>query len=125
MNPVDRDPEWIEESAAVRPYARTGGRTRGNGTLLPIEALVIGSPSRSAVILTGERAQIMELIAQQYLSIAELSAHLSLPVGVIRVLVADLAEDGLADVAGRGASEQNPAATLRILESVLNGISAL
>ncbi len=59
------------------------------------------------------------------MSIAELSAHLNLPVGVVRVLVADLAEEGLVGVAGSESPQHNPAATLRVLESVLNGISAL
>ena len=115
----------IEESAAVRPYALTGGRTRGSGALLPIEALVTAAVHRPIGTLTGERSRIMDLVAQQYMSIAELSAHLKLPVGVVRVLVADLAEEGFAGVTGSQSSQHNPAATLRILESVLDGISTL
>jgi Protein of unknown function (DUF742) len=114
----------IEESAAVRPYALTGGRTRGNGVLLPIEALVRANHGPQ-LTLTGERARIVERVSGQYLSIAELSAHLRLPVGVVRVLVADLADEGLVGVAGAQSQQHNPAATLRVLESVLNGISAL
>jgi hypothetical protein len=93
--------------------------------LLPIEALVSATQRRPAGVITGERAGIMKLIAGQYLSIAELSAHLKLPVGVARVLVADLSDEGLVSVAGNEPAQHTPAATLRILESVLDGISAL
>jgi hypothetical protein len=123
--PGASDPgEVIYESAAIRPYAVTGGRTRTKGELLPIEALVsvIGMP---AVQLSTEKSRIVELALTQYLSIAELSAHMHLPVGVVRVLVGDLVEEGHARVHGAVASSYNPAATLSVLESVLDGISAL
>lgn len=63
---------------------------------------------------------------------AEISAHAHLPVGVVRVLVADLAEAGAVRIHGlTAASLSDPAdprsgaAALAVLESVLNGISAL
>ena len=63
----------------------------------------------------------LELVA----SVAELSAHLSLPLGVVRVLIGDLAEEGLV-VVHTGSPSAAPAATnLKVLESVLNGISSL
>jgi len=58
--------------------------------------------------------------------VAEISAHLALPLGVVRVLVGDLADSGLVVVhAGASPSERTPAANLKVLESVLDGISAL
>jgi Protein of unknown function (DUF742) len=116
--------EVVYESASIRPYAVTGGRTRSKGELIPIEALVsvIRMP---AVQLSTEKARIVELALTQYLSIAELSAHMHLPVGVVRVLVGDLVEEGHARVHGAVPSSYNPAATLSVLESVLDGISAL
>lgn len=121
--PDDSD-EVIYESATIRPYAVTGGRTRSTGDLIPIEALVsvIGRP---AVLLSAEKTRIVDLALTQYLSIAELSAHVHLPVGVVRVLVGDLVEEGHARVHGAVASAYNPATTLSVLESVLDGISAL
>lgn len=128
--PGDEDGDGAEragvlyESGSVRPYAVTGGRTRTNGDLIPIEALVsvMVAPAPS---MSSETARIVELAATGYLSIAELSAHLHLPVGVVRVLVGDLVEEGHARVHGAVASAYNPAATLSVLESVLDGISAL
>jgi len=120
------DGEWVdEEYSAVRPYTVTGGRTRPSDTL-PIEALVrsTGTVRRG---MSSETRQILELAKDDYLSVAELSAHMKLPIGVVRVLVGDLSAQKLVRVDGLTASESSytPATSLSVLESVLNGISAL
>ena len=120
----DDDGEVVYESGSIRPYAVTGGRTRSKGEQIPIEALVsvIGRPPPQ---LSAEKLRIVGLAMTQYLSIAELSAHMHMPVGVVRVLVGDLVEEGHARVHGAVASAYNPATSLSVLESVLDGISAL
>lgn len=114
------------EAAYVRPYTVTGGRTRPAGTDLPFEALIEA--------LTGPRSghcpesrRILQLVTGQYLSVAELSARLRLPVGAVRVLVGDLASEGAVRVHGLAAtmSQLAPATNLSVLESVLDGISTL
>jgi hypothetical protein len=114
------------EERTVRPYAMTGGRTRPSGDVLPIEALVSALRQPTAQ-QTAEKRRILELSGGQYMSIAELSAHVRLPVGVVRVIVGDLVDEGLARVHGSGNNSptHDPATTLSVLESVLNGISAL
>jgi hypothetical protein len=113
------------ETAAVRPYTLTGGRTRPAGEVLPIEALVRATGDSEPALTPHER-RILDLTGTQYVSIAELSAHIHLPVGVVRVLVDDLSAQRLVSVHGPSAqSGLDPAATLSVLESVLNGISAL
>ena len=119
------DDEVVEESRTVRPYALTRGRTRAGRGDLPLEALVRGVAGAPDPTSTPERRRIIELSTDSILSVAELSAHLSLPLGVIRVLVGDLADEGLI-VIHTGSPTAAPAATnLKVLESVLNGISAL
>ena len=119
-----------DDTYAVRPYALTGGRTAPSGAQLPMEALVQGLVGAERA-LTPECRTILELTADQYLSIAELSAHTRLPVGVVRVLVSDLVEQSMVRVHGltmhaqRGNVADDPAATLSVLESVLNGITSL
>jgi len=123
-----------EESYAVRPYAMVGGRTKAvSAKDLPVEALVEGLVAPD-VRLTPERRRILELTATQYLSIMEISAHLRVPVGVVRILVSDLVDAKKVRVHGLTPSMSTPgtttaqdqsAATLSILESVLNGISSL
>jgi hypothetical protein len=119
------DDEVVEEARVVRPYALTRGRTRGTRTDLPLEALVRGVTGATDRASTPERRRILELSTASILSVVELSAHLSLPLGVIRVLVGDLADAGLV-VVHTGSPSAAPAATnLKVLESVLNGISSL
>jgi hypothetical protein len=120
------DPEGLlTETTSVRPYALTGGRTRTEAGLFPIEALVSAIGRPGAHQLSAEKSRIIDMAMAQYLSIAELSAHLKLPVGVVRVLVGDLVEEGHARVHGAAASNFDPASSLGVLESVLDGISAL
>lgn len=115
-------PEFEPETPAVRPYALTAGRTRPPGPVYPIEALV-AVHERPAVRLDAEPTRIVELATVQYISIAELSARLHLPAGVVRVLVGDLVAAGVVRVHGPAA--ETPAVSLRLLENVLIGIAAL
>ncbi len=122
------DDEFVEEEArTVRPYTVTGGRTRSRTTDLPLEALVRSLKLPDELIgIAIEKRRILELTTNRLLSVAELSAHLSLPLGVIRVLVGDLTADGSVSVSGVSTNpNHSPATDLRVLESLLNGISAL
>jgi hypothetical protein len=135
MTPVDRadraedtsDGSADDRAYAVRPYALTGGRTRSDQPeQLPVEALVQCLDDVDAVGLTSERRRILQLTSGQFLSVAELSAHLEVPVGVVRVLVGDLTESGQVRVHGVAApTAPAPATRLSVLESVLDGICAL
>ena len=122
--------EHIEfEARTVRPYAVTGGRVKSRSDL-PLEALIELMPG--AVASTGlppERKAILHHAAADFISIAELSALLHLPIGVIRILVSDLADQQFIRVHSSQPVEvhtgESPALSLSVLESVLNGISAL
>jgi hypothetical protein len=81
-------------SKRVRPYALTGGRTRSRYHLL-VETLVSVpryDPSLSDALMPESKALYER--ARGQLSIAELSALLSIPLGVVRVLISDLATQG-------------------------------
>jgi len=117
--------ESVEEARVVRPYALTRGRTRPGRSDLPLEALVRRVTGGDDSASTTERRRILELAGNGILSVAELSAHLSLPLGVVRVLVGDLADDGLLVVHSGSSTSAPPATNLKVLESVLNGISSL
>ncbi|UMP05697.1 DUF742 domain-containing protein [Amycolatopsis sp. EV170708-02-1] len=79
----------------VRPYTRTGGRTR-TAHDLALEALVSTSEDgrRYRGVRTPEHRQICDLCLDTR-SIAEIAAHLRLPLGVVKVLVGDMADAGL------------------------------
>ena len=121
----------IDDGAyTVRPYAVTGGRVVGKADGLAVEALVETlNPDQSLKGLTPEKKKILQLAAEDFISVAELSAHCKLPLGVIRVLVADLAEHEYLKIHTHGPAGQNDdetgGITLSLLESVLDGIAAL
>ena len=118
------------EARTVRPYAVTGGRVRAANSDLPLEALVEVLPGAvSGQGLPPEKRAILQHAAHTFVSVAELSALLRLPLGVVRVLVTDLSESGFIRVHTSTPvsvhTGQSPALSLSVLESVLNGISAL
>jgi hypothetical protein len=78
----------------VRPYLMTGGRTQPVDGLA-IEALVEATVPDDPTIerLQFEPRRVLE-ICRTATSIAEIAAALSIPLGVARVLVADLAAAG-------------------------------
>jgi hypothetical protein len=118
------------EARTVRPYAVTGGRVRAANSDLPLEALVEALPGAvSSQGLPPEKRAILQHAAHTFVSVAELSALLRLPLGVVRILVTDLAESQHIRVHTSTPvsvhTGQSPALSLSVLESVLNGISAL
>ena len=118
------------ETRTVRPYAVTGGRVRSANTDLPLEALVEVLPgAKAARGLTPEKKAILERADSTYVSVAELSALLHLPLGVVKILVSDMSESEFIRIHSSSPMDvhtgQSPALSLSVLESVLNGISAL
>ncbi|MFE9723279.1 DUF742 domain-containing protein [Streptomyces sp. NPDC005794] len=129
IQPVQRQaPEPAQPAVhnpLVRPYAMTGGRTRPRYQLA-IEALVstTADPSR----LQGQLPEHQRIcrLCIEIKSVAEVSALLSIPLGVTRILVADLAEAGLVAIHQPGGDETaggQPDVTL--LERVLSGLRKL
>ncbi|MEV4442415.1 DUF742 domain-containing protein [Streptomyces sp. NPDC049577] len=109
----------------VRPYAMTGGRTRPRYQLA-IEALVHTTAQPSQ--LQGQLPEHQRIchLCQEIKSVAEVSALLSIPLGVARILVADLAEAGLVAIhqpGGDASAGGQPDVTL--LERVLSGLRNL
>jgi hypothetical protein len=109
----------------VRSYVLTQGRTRSNADL-PIETLVKVTPqgASAAPRLTLERKKIVGLCSAP-LSIAEISAHLSIPLGVARVLVGDMAEEGFLKSYKPQHAKTGERPDLKLLERVLDGLQAL
>jgi len=86
--------ETSEEPSLVRPYTLTAGRTDAR-VELPFEA-PIGpvTPAPSARWPRGDVRGEIVAISAELPSVAEIAAHLSLPLGVARVLVGDLVVQG-------------------------------
>ena len=104
----------------VRPYAITGGRTSEDQDELEVEALVTTtSVGVTSPDLSFERRTIA-LLCRDVLSIAEISAKLRLPIGVVRLLAADMADQGLVELHRPAQIGDRP--DLALLERVLYGL---
>jgi len=116
--------------ALVRPYAVTGGRTRPRLDIA-IEALVETTPrgrntsGREGFSQGRELQHIVTLCDGRLQSLAEISARMQLPLGVARVLVADMAADGLVAVYEPTSIDGNDAVGTELLERVLSGLRKL
>ena len=111
-------------SAAVRPYTWTRGRTK-SGFDLAIETLVSTSARGRAQVasLQVEHRAVAEL-CEQARSVAEIAALLSVPLGVARVLLGDMAGLGVVTV-HQTASSAGSAPDLALMERVLSGLRRL
>jgi hypothetical protein len=78
-----------DDGVFVRPFIVTRGRTQPLHDGLRIETLVQARPAALSAPLQFEQRQIVEL-AQRPVSLAEVAARLGVPIGVARVLIADL-----------------------------------
>jgi hypothetical protein len=121
------EPEQAEQdpgASAVRPYTWTRGRTK-SGFDLAIETLL--STSRRGReqmgMLQVEHRAVAELCGETR-SVAEVAALLSLPLGVARVLLGDMAGLGLVTVHQTASSAGN-APDLALMERVLSGLRRL
>lgn len=107
----------------VRPYAVTGGRT-DTSYRFALEALV--STTTYGQDTPGGRLPEAEAICglcRELRSVAEIAAHLRVPLGVARVLVGDMAQEGLVRVHQPGGGDGRPDRAL--LERVLGGLRKL
>jgi len=131
--PNQRDPDQHDShprrapdgtaSALVRPYAVTGGRTKPRYQL-QIEAMVAAShyEARDLSVLSPECQSILGF-CRDWRSVAEVSAVLRMPLGVARVLIADMAVQGLVRVHQMDHAHGRP--DLNLLERVLSGLRKL
>jgi hypothetical protein len=108
----------------VRPYSWTRGRTRPVQDLA-IETLVSTSDEGRDMtsICSAEHAAIAQLCTEMR-SVAEVAALLSLPLGVARVLLADMIDAGLVHV-HRNPTGWGDMPDLALLERVLDGLYRL
>lgn len=107
----------------LRPFIVTGGRTRPTDERLRVETVISATPAALAAPLSFERRHIVE-ICQRPLSVAEVANSLGIPVGVARVLIADLVAERHVVVHVHLGSTENPP-SLALLERIREGIRAL
>jgi hypothetical protein len=120
--------------ARVRPYSLTGGRTRFGHVLL-VETFVaaLEAPEERKELTNGdangsrvmpEMLAIVEL-CRRMRTVAEIAALLKMPLGVVRVLLSDLADQGKIRVYGTGTGHGTGRPDRALLERVLSGLRRL
>lgn len=118
--------DWTDWDAGPvsRPYTITGGRTRQRTSVRFDLVDLVGRSLRPVGDggFTPERRAILDM-CREPVTVADLASALSLPLGVVRVLLDDLVHDGLIEV--RVAAPRGRVTDARLLERVLAGIRAL
>jgi hypothetical protein len=120
-----RDPAAaVPHGTLVRPYMLTRGRTSSSLGVFALHAPVLAliAPEQLGRNATPEDRRIIEL-CQTPMSVAELSARLTAPVGVVRVLVGDLVLARMVHV--RQTEDGAEHRDVRLLERLLEGIRAI
>lgn len=114
-----------DEVSLARPYTLTAGRTESSVDL-PLEAPIRTLPDARAPEWPGSdvRARILRL-ATDSLSVAEIAAHLSLPLGVARVLIGDLVTQGYLRVDATLGASVSTDERRELIGRTLRGLRAL
>ena len=126
MSPGDK---WVDRDAGpvVRPYALTGGRTEpASGAVLDVITVIV-APRRARepddwMELSPEHRRLLGL-CRRPVTVADVASTTGLPLGVVRVLLADLITQGRITARAARPAGEEPSATL--LKEVLHGLRAL
>ena len=107
------------DDLVVRPFMLTGGRTQPLHDGLRIETLLHAAPAALSAPLRFESRRIVEL-CQAPMSIADLAVGLRVPMGVVRVIVADLVTSGYLRI-----EEQLDELPIALIERIRDRVRAL
>jgi len=126
---MPRYDRWTDQEAGpvVRPYALTGGRTDPAGDMVLDLMAVIATagplPGRAELAkLSPEQRKLLGL-CRTPVTVADSAADMDLPLGVVRVLLADLIQQGMITVLPRQSAQRQ--ARTDLLKEVLDGLRSL
>ncbi|MDI1462165.1 DUF742 domain-containing protein [Catellatospora sp. KI3] len=121
---VDEGPAWWDHEAGpvVRPYMVTGGRVRPKTTDFDLITYVVATASLAADTPSPEHQSILAF-TQEPRALAELASRVDLPLGVVRVLLCDLLQDGLIARYDPPSTDHLP--NVDTLQAVIHGLRAL
>ena len=113
--------EPVVPARFVRPYTITAGRTRA-AVDLPMEATLRIQPRDASVDaeLGVGALRVLDLCDQR--SVAEVSALASMPIGVVRVLLGDLVQQGLVRVQATITESSSKDERIELIERTLSGL---
>jgi hypothetical protein len=122
MSEAGDDEVWLDDAAGplVRPYTVSAGRTRPT-VELDLLSLVIAT-GRAARGMDIEHVKVLGL-CNTPTSVAEVAAHMRLPVVVTKVLLADLVD--CEAMATRAPKPESGATDRVLLEKLLDGLQRI
>jgi hypothetical protein len=103
----------------IRSYTITAGRTAATVDLA-MEATLRLQAGAEAPVLTPSAAQVLEVCDRR--SVAEVSALTKMPIGVTRVLLGDLIEQGLVRIQATITEKTSTDERLELIERTLRGL---
>ena len=115
------DEEPVAAARFVRPDTITAGRTK-SAVDLPVEATLRQQPALPGAVadLAAGAQRVLSLCDQK--SVAEVSALASMPIGVVRVLLGDLVEQGLVQVQATITESSSKDERIELIERTLRGL---
>jgi hypothetical protein len=103
----------------IRSYTLTAGRTASK-VELAMEATLRLQAGVEAPVLSPSAAQVLEVCDRR--SVAEVSALTKMPIGVTRVLLGDLIEQGLVRIQATITDSTSNDERLELIERTLRGL---
>lgn len=127
MNPRAGDADrWLDQEAGpvVRLYAVTKGRTlpSGGAWFDLIDIVVRTGDVASEDFRPGPEHRRMLSLCRRPIPVVDLTSQLDLPLGVVRVLLGDLAQAGMVRIIP---AQQEAEPDQRLLRMVLDGLESL
>ncbi|WP_330255365.1 DUF742 domain-containing protein [Nocardia sp. NBC_00565] len=118
--------QWFDEDAGplVRPYAVTRGRVMGAGHDLDMLTIVVTTTPLPTLRRTEPEYVDIVRLCRVPQTVAEVAAHLRLPLAVTKILVGDLIGEGYLIFRAPAQPDAGPG-DLNILRAVLDGIRKL
>jgi hypothetical protein len=115
---------WLDQEAGpvVRPYAVTKGRTESATAFGLIDVVMTTGERPSEQFRPGPEHRRILGVCRRPVPVVDLTSEIDLPLGVVRVLLGDLAEDGMLRIVS---AQRQPVSDHRLLKMVLDGLESL
>jgi hypothetical protein len=115
---------WFDQEAGpvVRPYAVTKGRTQSATAFGLIDVVMATGERPSEQFRPGPEHWRILGVCRRPVPVVDLTSEIDLPLGVVRVLLGDLAEDGMLRIVS---AQRQPVSDHRLLRMVLDGLESL
>ena len=117
---------WFDREAGpvVRPYALTQGRTlpSGGASFGLIDVVIATDERPPEHFRPGPEHRRILRLCRRPTPVVDLTSEIDLPLGVVRVLLGDLASEGMVRVLS---TQKQPVTDERLLRMVLDGLESL